>query len=230
VDKQRQFDKELGELKKKLLHMATVAEAMIDQVIGELVNRDERLAEHVPELEDELNRLQIEIDELTLTLLATQQPVAIDLRFILAASKINSELERIGDLAINITENVHVLAQQPELKPLLDIPRMADLARHMVRESIEAFVRDDVLRAQAVIMSDDEVDALKDQVFRELLTYMMSDPRTIERALALVLIARHIERIADHATNIAQDVIYMIQGRDVRHPRTPKERPPGQGI
>ena len=230
MDKQRQFDKELGELKKKLLHMATVAEAMIDQVIGELVNRDERLAEHVPELEDELNRLQIEIDELTLTLLATQQPVAIDLRFILAASKINSELERIGDLAINITENVHVLAQQPELKPLLDIPRMADLARHMVRESIEAFVRDDVLRAQAVIMSDDEVDALKDQVFRELLTYMMSDPRTIERALALVLIARHIERIADHATNIAQDVIYMIQGRDVRHPRTPKERPPGQGI
>jgi phosphate transport system protein len=223
----RKFDKELDELKRKLIHMAALAETMIDKTIGALVNRDERLAAKVPEYEEELNRLQIEIDEAALTLLATRQPVASDLRFIVAATKINGDLERIGDLAINITENVHVLAQHAPLKPLMDIPRMADLARKMVRESLEAFVGGEPLLAQSVIMTDDQMDALKDQVLRELLTYMIADPRTIERALALIFISRHLERIADHATNIAQDVIYMIQGRDVRHPRTPKERPPG---
>ena len=221
---QRLFDKELEELKKKLIHMAALAETMIDQTIAELVKRDEHLAEKVPDYEQEINLLQIEIDEHALTLLATQQPVARDLRFILAATKINSELERIGDLAINITENVHVLVQQPPLKPLIDIPRMAELARKMVRESLEAFVGGDPLAAQAVIMADDQVDALKEQVLRELLTYMMADPRAIERAIALIFISRHLERIADHATNIAEDVIYMTEGRDVRHPLTPKSR------
>jgi phosphate transport system protein len=226
VDRQRQFDKQLEELKRKLVRMAALAETMIDKTISELVSRDERLAEKVPQYEEELNRLQIEIDDAALTLLATQQPVATDLRFIVAATKINGELERIGDLVINITENVHVLAQQPELKPLIDIPRMADLARKMVRDSIDAFLRGDALLAQSVIMTDDQVDDLKDQVLRELLTYMMADPKAIERAIALILISRHLERIGDHATNIAEDVIYMTQGRDVRHPRTPKERPP----
>ena len=226
VDKQRQFDKQLEELKKKLVRMAALAETMIDKTINELVSRDERLAEKVPQYEEELNRLQIEIDDAALTLLATQQPVATDLRFIVAATKINGELERIGDLVINITENVHILAQQPELKPLIDIPRMADLARKMVRDSIDAFLRGDPLLAQSVIMTDDQVDDLKDQVLRELLTYMMADPKAIQRAIALILISRHLERIGDHATNIAEDVIYMTQGRDVRHPRTPKERPP----
>lgn len=227
MDKQpREFGRELEDLKGKLIHMAALAETMIDKTISELVNRDERLAAKVPEYEEELNRLHIEIDEAALTLLATRQPVAGDLRFIVAATKINSDLERIGDLAINITENVHVLAQQPPLKPLLDIPRMADLARKMVRQSLEAFVGRDPLLAQAVIMTDDQVDALKNQVLRELLTYMVADMQTIERALALIFISRHLERIADHATNIAEDVIYMTQGRDVRHPRTPKERPP----
>jgi phosphate transport system protein len=230
VDKQRQFDKQLDDLKKKLIHMAALAETMIDQTIRELVTRDERVAERVPEYEEELNRLQIEIDEEALHLLATQQPVANDLRFILTATKINSELERIGDLAINITENVHILAGQPPLKPLIDIPRMADLARQMVRGSLDAFVADDAAAAQRVILTDDQVDALKDQVLRELLTYMMADPKAIERALALILISRHLERIADHATNIAEAVIYMIQGRDVRHPKTPKERPAGQDL
>jgi phosphate transport system protein len=230
MDKQRTFDRELDELKKKLIHMAALTETMIDKTISELVNRDERLAEKVPEYEEELNRLQIEIDEMALTLLATQQPVAVDLRFIVAATKINSDLERIGDLVINVTQNVHVLAQHPPLKPLIDIPRMADLARRMVRDALDAFVSEDPLQAQSVIMRDDEVDALKEQVLRELLTYMLSDPRTIERALALIFISRHIERIADHATNIAEDVIYMIQGRDVRHPRTPKERPEGLDV
>jgi len=226
VDKQRQFDRDLEELKKKLIRMAALTETMIDKTIGELVSRDERLAEKVPEYEEELNRLQIEIDDQALTLLATQCPVATDLRFIVAATKINGELERIGDLVINITENVHVLAQHPPLKPLIDIPRMADLARQMVRDSLDAFIRGDALQAQSVIMADDQVDALKDQVLRELLTYMIADPHAIERSLALILISRHLERIGDHATNIAEDVIYMTQGRDVRHPKTPKKRPP----
>jgi len=204
--------------------MAATAEMMIDKAIGELVRRDETIASEVPQLEADVNLLQMEIDEYAMTLLATQQPVAIDLRFIFAASKINSDLERIGDLAVNITEQAHVLVQQPPLKPLIDIPRMAELARKMVREALEAFVQEDALKAQAVISTDDQVDALKEQVIRELLTYMMADPRAVERALALILIARHLERIADHATNIAEDVIYMCQGRDVRHPTTPRQR------
>jgi len=225
MDKQRQFDRELDELKKKLIHMAALAETMIDKAISELVSRDESVADKVPVYEEELNRLQIEIDEAALTLLATRQPVATDLRFIVAATKINSELERIGDLVMNITENAHILLQQPPLKPLIDIPRMADLARKMVRESLDSFVGEDPLLAQTVIMTDDQVDGLKQQVLRELLTYMLADPRAIERAIALIFISRHLERIADHATNIAEDVIYLTQGRDVRHPRTPKERP-----
>ena len=222
---ERSFDRELGELKKKLIHMAAVAESMIEHAIKELVLRNEHLADKVPQREQELNRLQIEIDELVLTLLATRQPVAGDLRFILSASKINSELERIGDLVVNVTQCVHTLVQAPPLKPLIDIPRMAELTRKMVRESLKSFVGRDAAAAQQVILADDEVDALKDQVLRELLTYMMADPQTIERGLALILISRHLERMADHATNIAEDVIYMIQGRDVRHPRLQREPP-----
>ena len=221
---ERQFDKELQDLMRKLLRMAALAEGMIDMAINELVKRDEKLAERVPQCEDEVNRLQMEIDEAALALLATQQPVARDLRFILVATKINSELERIGDLAINITENVRVLAREPPLKPLIDIPRMAELARQMVRDSLESFAREDALLAQKVILSDDQVDALKDQVLRELLTYMMGDPQAIGRAIALILISRHLERVADHATNIAEDVIYMVQARDVRHHKTPKDQ------
>jgi phosphate transport system protein len=226
VDKQRQFDKELEDLKKRLIHMAALAETMIDKAIGELVQRDAHIADKVPAYEQEINRLQIEIDEAALTLLATRQPVASDLRFIVAATKINGELERIGDLAINITQNAQTLLGQPPLKPLIDLPHMADLARKMVRDSLDAFVGGDALLAQSVILADDRVDALKDQILRELLTYMLSDPRTIERALALILVSRHLERIGDHAVNIAEDVIYMTQGRDVRHPRTPREHPP----
>jgi phosphate transport system protein len=219
MDRQeRPFDKELGDLKKKLLSMAAIAEEMIERTIKTLVSRDDAPVEAIPGMEEELNHLQMEIDEDALKLLATRQPVATDLRFIVAATKINSELERIGDLAVNIRWNAHVLSAQPPLKPLIDIPRMADLAREMVRDSLDAFVKGDVLLAQTVIMTDDKIDQLKDQVFRELLTYMIADPKTIERALALILISRHLERIGDHATNIAEDAIYMIQGRDVRHP------------
>jgi len=219
---ERAFDKELGDLKKRLLTMAAIAESMIDQAIAELVSRDEQAAAEVPRSEEQVNRLQIEIDDEVLRLLATRQPVANDLRFLLAATRINGELERIGDLAINITENVQVLVEHPPLKPLIDIPHMAELARTMVRQSLDALVQGDPALAQSVIMTDDKVDALKDQIFRELLTYMLGDPRTTERALALILVSRHLERIADHATNIAQDAIYLIEGRDVRHPRTPR--------
>jgi len=219
----RQFDRDLDNLKQKLLRMAATAELMIKQTISELVERDRNLARDVRAEEQEVNRLQLEIDEAAMALLATQQPVAADLRFILVAIRINGEIERIGDLAINITQNVDTLLEQPPLKPLIDIPMMADVAQQMVRESLHAFVRRDVLQAQNVIANDDKVDAFKNQIIRELLTYMMGDPRSIERALALILIARHIERIADHATNIAQDVIYMVQGRDVRHPKGRRE-------
>jgi phosphate transport system protein len=225
IHHETQLDKELRELKNKLIHMAAIAEAMIDQTIKELVNRNEQYTPEVSKEEEDLNRLQIEIDEQALTRLATRQPVASDLRAIVAATKINSELERIGDLAINITDNVHTLVQQPPLKPLIDIPRMTELARKMVYDSVQAFMAGDIELARSVILTDDEVDALKDQVLRELLTYMMADPRTTERALALILVARHLERIADHATNIAEDVIYITQGRDVRHPKTPRQKP-----
>lgn len=219
---QRLFDEDLGELKKKLIKMAATVESMIDRAISELVSRDEQVAEKVPQYEMEVNRLQIEIDDMVMTLVATHQPVAGDLRFLLAATKINSDLERIGDLVVNITENAPTIVKQPELKKLIDIPRMADIARQMVRDSLHAFVKGDVLTAQKVIVTDDQVDALKEQIIRELLTYMLADPKAIERAMALILIARHLERIADHATNIAEDVIYVIQGRDVRHPTTPR--------
>jgi len=220
VDKhERRLDKELDSLKNKLLRMAAFAETMIDKTISELVERDDQIGTQVPEYEEEINRLQIDIDEEAIMILATQQPVAGDLRFIITASKINSELERIGDLTINIREHVRTLLEEPPLKPLIDIPRMAELARQMVRDSLDSLVKEDVLLAQSVISADDQVDGLKSQVVRELVTYMISDPRAIERALALILVSRHLERIADHATNIAQDVIYLVQGRDVRHPR-----------
>jgi phosphate transport system protein len=159
------------------------------------------------------------------TLLAIRQPMATDLRFIVTASKISSDLERIGDQVVNISENTHYLLQQPELKPLIDIPNMAQEAKKMVRDSIDSFVKQDVLLAQAVIMHDDKVDAYKEQILRELLTYMMADASAIKRGLALILISRNLERIGDHATNIAEEVIYVVQGRDVRHPDKKRAEP-----
>jgi phosphate transport system protein len=219
---QTQLDREIGQLKAALIHMAAVGERMIDQATKELVARDASATDGIQADEDEMNRSQIEIDDRVVTILATRQPVAIDLRFLLAAVKINNELERVGDLAMNIDRKTRKILREPPLKPLIDIPRMSELARKMLRQSLEAFLGQDVELAQTVILADDELDALKEQVLRELLTYMVSDPATIERALLLFLVARHLERLGDHATNIAQDVIYMVQGRDVRHPRTPR--------
>jgi phosphate transport system protein len=164
-----------------------------------------------------VNDLQIEIDDRCLKLLALQQPMATDLRLITAAMKINSDLERIGDQAVNIAENAARVLAHPPLKPLLDLPRMAEIAERMTRDSLDAFVRRDPDLARDILARDDEVDQLKDQVFRVLLTYMMADPATIERALGLILVSRNLERIADHATNIAEDVIFLVEAKDVRH-------------
>ncbi len=167
--------------------------------------------------DEPINDLHIEVDDRCFKLLALHQPMAADLRAIVAAVKINTDLERVGDLAVNIAEAAKRYLQHPPVKPLIDIPRMADIAQAMLRDALDAFVRRDVALAEAVIAEDDTLDGLKTQIFRELLTYMLSDPTTIEPALDLILISRHLERIGDHATNVAEDVIFMVSARDVRH-------------
>jgi phosphate transport system protein len=213
---ERHFESELQAIKERLLAMGSLAESMIHTSVRALVERDEALVQKVLADEEEMDLLCIEIDDRCFTRLALQQPMASDLRFLVAGIKINSDLERIADQAVSIALRAHHLITQPELKPLIDIPRMAHLAEEMVRKGLDAFVRRDVDLARSVIESDDEVDSLRDQVFRELLTYMMADNATIPRALALILISRNLERIADHATNIAEDVIYIVRGVDVR--------------
>ncbi len=225
----RHFDEQLAELKSRLVRMGTVAESMIDRAIRSLL---ERSAARHPEVfadEEQVNELQIEIDERVIQLLALQHPMAADLRLVVMSSKIAGELERIGDQAVNVCQNIAELLRYPPLKPLIDIPLMADIARKMLRESLDAFVRQDPALAQKVLDADDQVDAFKNQIFRELLTYMMSDPGTIPRALALILISRNLERVGDHATNIAEEVIYVAQGRDVRHHHEEKRRSPEGG-
>src|SRR5919201_1162530 len=203
---ERHFEAELQVLRERLLVMGGLAETMIHQSVKALVSREESLVQQVLAHEEEMDLLCIEIDDRCFTLLALQQPMASDLRFLVAAIKINSDLERIGDQAVSIALRSRQLIREPELKPLIDIPRMARLAQEMVRQSLDAFVRRDAELARRVIDGDDAVDNLRDQVFRELLTYMMADPSTIPRALALILVSRNLERIGDHATNIAEDV------------------------
>jgi phosphate transport system protein len=213
---ERHFEVELQALRDRLLGMGSLAETMIYKGIKALVDRDGGLVQVVLAHEEEMDLLCIEIDDRCFTQLALQQPMASDLRFLVAAIKINSDLERIGDQAVSIALRARSLIAQPQLKPLIDIPRMATLVEAMVRDSLDAFVRQDPELARNVIDRDDEVDALRDQIFRELLTYMMGDTSTIPRALDLILISRNLERIADHSTNIAEDVIYIVRGEDVR--------------
>jgi phosphate transport system protein len=217
------FESELQALKNRLLNMGALVEQRVHQAIQALMERNLGLAEEIVRGDQEVNEMQIEIDERCLRLFALQQPMASDLRLITAAMKINADLERIGDQAVNIAEqSVRILAHPP-LRPQIDLPRMAEIAERMTRESLDAFVRKDAALARAILARDDEVDQLKDHVFRVLLTYMMADPGTIERALSLVLVSRHLERIADHATNIAEDVIFVVEAKDVRHHH--EERP-----
>jgi len=230
----RRFEAEIQALRDRLLGMGGLAETMIHKSVKALVDREEALVQTVLAHEEKMDLLCIEIDDRCLTLLALRQPMASDLRFIAAGIKINSDLERMGDQAVSIALRARDLIAQPQVKPLIDIPRMARLAQEMVRKSLDAFVRRDPDLARSVIEADDQVDSLRDQVFRELLTYMMGDPGTIPRALELILVSRHLERIADHATNIAEDVIYIVRGEDVRE-RGDKElrkglRLPGPGI
>jgi len=213
----RQFDEQLKNLREKLLTMASFAEASISLATKSLKERNENLIDDVFKNEERINLLDVEIEKLSLELLALRQPMAVDLRFITASMKIASELERIGDQSVNIAERSLQLLKLPILKPLIDIPRMAELAKSMVRDSITAFVDKDDDLAKQVCLRDDEVDSLNDQIFRELLTYMMQDPSTIERAVALILVGRHLERTADHATNIGEDVIYFVKGKTIKH-------------
>jgi phosphate transport system protein len=213
----RQFDAELNALNEKLLHLARLAEESVALAVRSLKERNETFAQDVFKREGNVNLLEIEVDELCIRLLALRQPVASDLRFVTAAMKIASDLERVGDLAVNIAEVSVDLLKLPPLKPLIDIPRMASLAQGMVKDALNAFVNRDEKLARSVCERDDEVDSLNDQVFRELLTYMMTDPATINRAVGLILIGRHLERIADHATNIGEDVIYLVLGKTIKH-------------
>jgi phosphate transport system protein len=217
------FEAELQVLKQRLLIMGALVEERAHHAVRSLIDRRLDEAQRIIESDQEVNDLQIEIDDRCVKLLALQQPAASDLRLITSALKINDDLERIGDQAVNIAQNVIKLLPQPPLKPLIDIPRMAEIAQAMTRDALDSFVRKDADMARRVLKRDDEVDELKDQVFRELLTYMMADPGTIHRALALILISRNIERIADHATNIAEDVIFLVEAKDVRHHHEPEE-------
>jgi phosphate transport system protein len=211
------FQEELEELKTRLLAMGGLAEERVGTVLQALVRRDAALVDRVLAGDAPINQLHIEIDGRCFKLLALYQPMAVDLRAIVSAVKINTDLERVGDLAVNIAEAVRRYMRHPPVKELIDIPRMADIAQRMLRDALDAYVRRDTPLAHAVLNADDTLDALKTQVFRELLTYMLQDPSTIEPSLDLILISRHLERIGDHATNVAEDVIFMVTARDVRH-------------
>jgi phosphate transport system protein len=211
------FQEELEVLKARLLEMGGLAEDRVRLAVRALVERDLTLVERVLIGDDSINRLHIEIDDRCFKLLALRQPMAVDLRSIVSAVKINTDLERVGDLAINIAEAVERYLRHPPVKELIDIPHMATVAQRMLRDALDAFVRRDLDLAEDVLDRDDELDELKTQVFRELVGHMTRDPSTIEPALDLVLISRHLERIGDHATNVAEDVIFMVSARDVRH-------------
>ena len=214
----RHFEDQLEELKERMLFMSSLVEKAIHTSLEGLNQRNESLATQVlVDMEPQINELHLELDDRALQLLALQQPMAVDLRFITGAMKINSDLERLGDQAVNIAQRALSLVAQPALKPLIDIPRMADIAKGMVRDALDAFVRRDTELARQVVLRDDEVDSYRDLIFRELIAHMIRDPRHILQALDLILVSRNLERIADHATNIAEDVIYMVLGRDIRH-------------
>jgi phosphate transport system protein len=214
---QRHFDEQIQGLLERLVLMGRVAESMIQLALRVLIERNESLTDEVLRKEKEVNDLQMEIDDRAVKLTALQQPVGSDVRFLFMASRIATELERIGDQAVNICENAHHVLKAAPLKPLVDLPRMGEIAEAMVRKSIESLVTRNCDLARAVLEEEKEVDLFRDQIFRVLLTYMMADPGTIERALSLILMSRNLERVGDHATNIAEEVIYLVEGREVRH-------------
>ncbi len=214
---ERHFVHDLDELKERLLWMGGLAERAVHQAMEAVLEAQEEPAQRVLTEENAINELQIEIDDRVMHLLALQQLMAADLRLVLAVSRINNDLERIGDQAVNISEAALRIVRHPRVKPYVDLPRMSELAEEMVRDSLNAVVRRDVELARSVLTRDDQVDRLRDQIFRELLTYMMGDSSVVFPAFELILVAKNLERVGDHATNIAEDVIYMVEGHDIRH-------------
>lgn len=221
---ERHFDEELKELHKEILRMGVLAQEAIYKSIEALKNRDKAQAQDVIDTDNKIDALELSIDERCIDLIARYQPMAGDLRFIATGMKINAELERIADLAVDISQRVLELADKPLLKPLIDIPRLSIIAQNMVRDSIDSFVKKDVELARKVVLSDSEADQLRNRVQEELINdYMAHDASTANRAVALLLIARHLERICDHTTNIAEDVVYMVEAKVVRHHRAELE-------
>ena len=214
---ERHFERDLEELKERLLWMGSLAERSVHQAVQSVLDAEERLALAVLNEENVINELQIEIDDRVVQLLALQQLMAADLRFVLAIARINNDLERIADQAVNIAQSAQRILRHPRVKPYVDLPRMGELAEKMMRDSLDSLVRRDVELARSVLARDDQVDQLRDQIFRELLTYMMGDSSVVYPAFELILVAKNLERVADHATNVAEDVIYMVAGSDVRH-------------
>ena len=213
----RHYEEELQELRHMLLEMGGFVEKQIADAMRALVDRDDQFARLIIERDKTVNRMDVQVDDVCLRLLALHQPAARDLRLITTALKITTDLERAGDMAENICERAIELCREPQLKPLIDLPRMAALAQAMLRQALDAFVREDAELALQVCHQDDAVDQLTDQVLRELLTFMMEDPHTISRALRLIFISKYVERLADHATNIAEMVIFMVKGKSIRH-------------
>lgn len=224
------FQKELQELKEALLRMAALVEEGISTAVQSLVKRDPDLAKKTFDGEDRINRMEIDIEDTCLKLLALRQPMAADLRFITSAMKIITDLERMGDQAVNIAERAISLIQEPQLKPYIDIPKMAEITQSMVKDVLDAFVNGDSKLARSVCERDNILDGLNDQVFRELLTFMMSDPQTITRAVHLMIVSRCLERVGDHATNIAEDVIFMFDARVIKHHADAKEEREGKNL
>ncbi len=219
------FEQELEQIQQGILRMGGLVEDAIGRAMRSLVDRDEALAKATIERDHLVNRYEVEIDQECLRVLALRNPTAVDLRLIITGLKISTDLERIGDLAVNMCERSLELIQVPPLKPLIDLPRMAEITQAMVRASLDAYIKRDADQAQEVCRRDDEVDQLNDQVNRELLTYMMENPTTIGRAMALSMVSRYLERIADHATNISEMVIYLVKGHDIRHMGWKKDEP-----
>lgn len=220
----KQYEEELRQIKEKVIRLGGLVEKQISDAVKALTERDSQLAEKVIEKDHVVNGLEVEIDELCLKVLATRQPAASDLRLITTAIKIITDLERIGDMAENISERAVELNREPPLKPFIDLPRMAEASQKMLKESLDAFVNSDIDLAARVLAEDDFVDNLNKQIFRELLTYMNEDPQTISRAMKISFISKYLERIADHATNIAEMVIFMVKGKVIRHMAPDEEK------
>jgi phosphate transport system protein len=221
---ERQRDNDLARIRDTLLSMGALVERMIAEAMISLVEADTERAQAVRRTDRQVDDLEKDLDEQCRLMLATQQPTAVDMRFLVASMKIANDLERMGDSAVNVSQAVEALNAEPPLKPYIDLPRLAELAQGMVRDALDSFMRRDARAAYDVVRRDDQVDALYKQLFRELLTYMIEDPKAVTRALHLLLIARNYERIADHATNIAEDVVFYVEGKDIRHGALDDER------